>query len=526
MIKFKNMSVRWQIMLPVLSAAIILIASTIFMATSLVEKIDETEQVAALSLSNGNAIAQMTMDIANIQENISAYSSVNSTIQELEARINKNITDINAILDNATGEHELAVKKAIHELLDLVENNLESILSRKPIVLSKYHKSSSEVSISITALFVAYEQDMASGKASRAKEVLDLQYQGGIVLILLMAFSVGMPYVVSNMIVRPIVNVQTAMKHLSEGDFNVSANVDSTNELGQLSQSMNSMIERLKSIADSLITVGHNVASASTELSTVMVQAESNAAEESSQIDSIATSINELSRTAQDVAKNASLADGAARNALELSNKGSESFDRTYNASKEMSVTLENAADEIDQLATESIKIGEVVSVIEDISAQTNLLALNAAIEAARAGEQGRGFAVVASEVRTLAERTQTSTEEIQGIIESLQGKASSANNTMVQSLDRLVKNREVMVEASDAMQGISKVVIEISELNTQVATAAEQQSSVTEHVNKSVNSVIDLVSQNVTGINQSASTANELSSLAEDQRDQLSFFK
>lgn len=513
-------------MLPVMSAAIILIASTIFMVTSLIKKIDETEQVAALSLSNGNAIAQMTMNIANIQESISAYTSLNSTIPELRASIDKSASDIKAILDLATGKHELAVKKAIYNFLDLVENNLESVLSRKPIVLSEYHKSSSKVSDSITALFAVYEQDMAFGRASRAKEVLDLQYQGGVVLLLLMAFSVGMPYVVSNMIVRPIVNVQTAMKHLSEGDFNVSANVDSINELGQLGQSMNSMIERLKSIADSLITVGHNVASASTELSTVMVQAESNAAEESNQIDSIATSINELSSTAQDVAKNALLADGAARNALELSNTGAESFDRTYNASKEMSVTLENAAGEVDLLAAESIKIGEVISVIEEISAQTNLLALNAAIEAARAGEQGRGFAVVASEVRTLAERTQTSTEEIQVIIESLQGKAASANNTMLQSLDRLAKNRDVMVEANEAMQGISKAVIEISDLNTQVATAAEQQSSVTEHVNKSVNSVMDLVNQNVTGINQSASTANELSSLAEDQRDQLSFFK
>lgn len=93
-------------------------------------------------------------------------------------------------------------------------------------------------------------------------------------------------------------------------------------------------------------------------------------------------------------------------------------------------------------------------------------------------------------------------------------------------SLEKLSSNRDLMTQANNAMDGITQSISDISDVNTQVATAAEQQSSVTEHVNSSVISVLDLVNKNVIGINQSASTANELSSLAEQQKERLSFFK
>src|SRR3546814_9741217 len=77
---------------------------------------------------------------------------------------------------------------------------------------------------------------------------------------------------------------------------------------------------------------------------------------------------------------------------------------------------------QVEGLAASAQKIGNVVSLIQDIAEQTNLLALNATIEAARAGEAGKGFAVVASEVKSLAmqtakARSEEHTSELQSLM-------------------------------------------------------------------------------------------------------------
>ncbi|WP_306668724.1 methyl-accepting chemotaxis protein, partial [Klebsiella pneumoniae] len=82
---------------------------------------------------------------------------------------------------------------------------------------------------------------------------------------------------------------------------------------------------------------------------------------------------------------------------------------------------MQEAAEGIQALDTQSRVIGSIIKTISDIAGQTKLLALNAAIEAARAGDLGRGFAVVADEVRNLAKRVQTSTDEITTMVSALQ---------------------------------------------------------------------------------------------------------
>lgn len=114
------------------------------------------------------------------------------------------------------------------------------------------------------------------------------------------------------------------------------------------------------------------------------------------------------------------------------------------------------------EIATSSQKIGDIISVIDGIAFQTNILALNAAVEAARAGEQGRGFAVVAGEVRNLASRSAQAAKEIKGLIE--------------ESVNRVQQGSKLVNNAAATMIDIVSSVTRVNDIMGEIASASEEQ--------------------------------------------------
>jgi methyl-accepting chemotaxis protein len=135
---------------------------------------------------------------------------------------------------------------------------------------------------------------------------------------------------------------------------------------------------------------------------------------------------------------------------------------------------VKQAIDAMDAIAKSSQQIGQIISVIDEITFQTNLLALNAGVEAARAGDAGRGFAVVASEVRALAQRSAEAAREIKGLI--------STSGTLVGSGVKLV------AETGKALERILVQVSEINRVVADIASGAQEQATGLQQVNIAVN--------------------------------------
>jgi len=214
--------------------------------------------------------------------------------------------------------------------------------------------------------------------------------------------------------------------------------------------------------------------------------------------DQIATAVNQMSVSIQEVASNALNAADAADAADNETSSGQRMVADTSQSITDLEVGIRQAASVIQDLENQSSEISKILEVIRSIAEQTNLLALNAAIEAARAGNQGRGFAVVADEVRSLAGRTQRSTADIQNMISTLQECACSAVKVMEQSSQQAHSSVNHAQHASTALIDIGLRVNEITEMNTQIATAVEQQSAVSEEINRSITKIRSTSEMNV----------------------------
>jgi methyl-accepting chemotaxis protein len=536
----KNLSVRMQVLLPVLATALAVMVALGIARNDLQVELEKSTQNSESVIHYKDLLATIDNQVYPLR--ISGIYAMYiperrlAFVSELKS-ISKDIhQELNQIASNPEYRQQAMVMKDkvdayikhAHGVIDAVSRFEQGLLSNaeREAVITNYRQAGNDMVAVMNALSKRVNEVAAASMKQTEVENQRVQSNATTIVLSVFALSLLCAWVLSGKIVTPIVNLQRVMRELAQGNLNARAESDGSNELAMLSKDVNQTAEQLRSTVDQLMRISEEVASASTELAAVMTQAEANAQQELIEIEQVASAVNELASTADNVSSNATSADSTAREADGLAKSGLAVFKESAQASEHMSQALTDAAQVVQRLQSQSEQISNVVEVIRGVSEQTNLLALNAAIEAARAGESGRGFAVVADEVRMLAARTQKSTEEIQSIIEELQAQSGLANESMQVSLDMLSKNNELAQQANHALVGITESVADINDSNTQVATAAEQQSQVTQDINRNVVNMSELVNQNVAGISQSAAASSELSLLAEKQKEQLSFFK
>ena len=316
------------------------------------------------------------------------------------------------------------------------------------------------------------------------------------------------------------------MDKVAAGDMTVSYKVQSRDELGELGDVFNGTVVK---IHDLIERVGHTVTEVERQADRVeVVSGESNqaVAGQRSQIEQVATAMNEMSATAQEVARSAAAAVGSAQSVNDETVSGRELVDSQVGSIQRLASGIDQSVAVINQLAADSASISRVLEVIKGIAEQTNLLALNAAIEAARAGEQGRGFAVVADEVRTLAKRTQQSTEEIEQMISKLQGGVAATVKAMSGSHKMADDTVSQSSKVQQALENILGAVGMIVDQNQQIAAAAEQQTAVAHDIDQNIVAINEAGERTAEGSSQTEQASRELSDHVSRLKQLISAFR
>lgn len=312
------------------------------------------------------------------------------------------------------------------------------------------------------------------------------------------ALGCTVAYLVAMYIAKPIIELSNSINSCSTNmDTTIRVKSHTKDELGQLARAFNNMMEKFNEALTQVASSSEVLNKQSVDLNQSFEKIIEKNCDQTERTIHTATAIEQMSSTAEEVAKNADHSSYASTEAAQDSQKCGAIASKNLSISERLNAAMAHTQVEITGLAEQSNNIGSVLDVICTIAEQTNLLALNAAIEAARAGEQGRGFAVVADEVRSLAQRTQESTEEIQKIITNLQQSTETSVSSMQQAQEMSQEFLARTQEASQALISINSHIDKIEQFNTQMATAASQQSTVTKDMTEQVSHITQLSEAN-----------------------------
>ncbi|WP_147485964.1 methyl-accepting chemotaxis protein, partial [Burkholderia pseudomallei] len=353
----------------------------------------------------------------------------------------------------------------------------------------------------ISPMFVAYDKAAAAVIAAyskRAESRFDATQARISLMIALIAAGIaaaflmviGIRFALRGLIVQPLNVAIAQFERIAAGDLTQATRIAGNNEIGRLFQG----IGRMQTAVGDMVKAVHRGAEAvdlgAREISSGNADLSARTESQAASLQETASSMEQLTGTVRQNAENARQASQLAVNASDIATQGGEVVGQVV-------TTMQD-------IATSSSKVADIIGTIEGIAFQTNILALNAAVEAARAGEQGRGFAVVAGEVRSLAQRSATAAKEIKQLI------GDSAHK--VQSGSALVER------AGATMAEIVQAVRRVTDIMGEISAASEEQSTGIVQVNRAVSQMDAVTQQNAALVEQAAAAAASL----EDQTRQM----
>lgn len=340
-------------------------------------------------------------------------------------------------------------------------------------------------------------------------------------------------------------SIVEGFKRVSEGSRMQSSSVDET------SAAMDEMNASIKGIGENVETLASTAQESSTsilEMSATIEQVADNVENLSSSVEETTSSIGEMAASIRQVAENVENLSRKAESTVssvtqmevsiqdvktraeetvqisELVAKNAESgalrvqstiegIDRARNFSQQ-------AVQVIQELAERASEIGNILTVIEDVTDETNLLALNAAIIAAQAGEHGKGFAVVADEIKDLAERTAQSTEEIGQLIEAVQKGAKEAVEAVRLGYKSVEEGVALSKEAGDALATILESASRSANRAHEIARSTVEQAERTREVLQFFEEISDNIRHLEIATREQSKGSAQIMKSAEQMRD------
>jgi methyl-accepting chemotaxis protein len=347
----------------------------------------------------------------------------------------------------------------------------------------------------------------------------NMLFNSALSLLLLLAM-LGLAWWMAQSIIAPINALRDSMLQIErDKDLTRQLDVHGNDEIAHVAEAFNRLTASLRQSIANASQSANQVLGLAATLASTSLQVASNAGRQSEAASAMASAVEQMTVSIDQVADHSGEARDISVNNTQLATQGSEVILSVVQDMHTIADTVHQSSQIITNLGQQSDQIASIVLAIKEIADQTNLLALNAAIEAARAGEQGRGFSVVADEVRKLAERTAVATQQINTMIHNIQSGTRDAVSSMQVGVERVNQGVGVGLanQAGDAIRQIQSGAQQVGTAVNDISAALKEQSVASADISRHVEQVAQMTDENNAAANSNASTARNLEQLASD---------
>jgi methyl-accepting chemotaxis protein WspA len=244
----------------------------------------------------------------------------------------------------------------------------------------------------------------------------------GVAILLLLC------WIVVRGIVAPTEKLIERMKDMAEGasDLTRRVEVNSQDEIGQLSGYINAVIQRIHDLIARVRVSTIQLNSTATEIAASAGEQQGTVQGFTASTSEIAAASNEISATSQELLRTTEDVRRKAEETSTLAESGRAGLVGMKGTMEQLAEATSSISAKLGTIREKAGGINVVVTTITKVADQTNLLSINAAIEAEKAGEAGRGFLVVAREIRRLADQTAVATLDIEQMVRHMQAAVST----------------------------------------------------------------------------------------------------
>ncbi len=550
MMFFKNLSIRYKILVPVALLGCLLVALAGMSIQSANQIMEASEAISGNYAVKIEQLGDVSADYQRLRrvafahiiaDNDTLQTSLEDEADTLKAEISSLCDEFESLLDSDAAKEKFNQFKNDYasylEIYDKIlnysrENNNGAATALANVDLKEAGTALTE---ELTEMRTMNKSDMDIAVAYQSKVYKSVVRIIVILLVLGILIFCFVVWVSWKWACKRLININKQLRDViatideGQGDLTKRVQCFCTDEIGTLAAGINTFIETLQGIMGQINSssgqLGHIVKLVSDKVST----ANDNSYNISSVMEELSASMQEISSTLTSIKGNVDVVD---ENIIELSDESQGLYDYA-SGMRERAENLERGAVDnrqntsnvvngiIDRLkqAIESSKnverVNDLTNEILSISSQTTLLALNASIEAARAGEAGRGFAVVADEISQLANSSREAANNIQSI-----------NNMVVQAVGELIENANSVVNYINenilpdyegfvsAGQQYNKDAIHVNEIVTRFNDMATNLKQFMGNITEAIDGINTTVEESADG---TANVAENTSDLVKD---------